>query len=976
MRWVCGLVLASGVGACGGDSDPPDDDDMLSTEIGTSPDAFTNSTSATFVFSASVASATFECSVDGAPPTSCTSPFTVSSLSEGAHVFTVRAIGADGEEGQLASFNWTVDVTPPIVTITSGPDGLIYENTPTFEFSADESAMFSCVVDGAPFSCMSPTTLPSTPAGSYTFEVRATDQAGNVGAATRQFTISGGPRPAISQVLPTAVRPGDSLILTLADVADLRQATLFIDSVEVPADQIVYPPEGDERYLNQIGILTSDTISGSSFEVTVSNEFGTSLPATVSLVSELSGQPDPLREVLFPVIGNPTDMFPFPTFGVSVRPLKTSDPRYWLIAFSGFQGYCSLEPMRTIEFVFDEPVDSISPLALDELAPAFEHPMTIDWGDPAANRIEATIDRTSSGGIVENYIGGWESVPFGYRGDYTYRAPRNPRDPITMPSPAESDPRCSPRPFPRARPRIVLRSVQTGRTIRFDGDACVDFDFCRDCEPRCEPSREYNLFFAADLSGAVDSAICVDVSGRRCDGVNSAAALGTVGLSWGSDPRVDLQISVPLQLGTDLDASLTITQSGQTYASAPASCSVRLDSEPVTAFGSTTYSILAGEGACSSPLQSTTSSEQMTIDGTFSFQGAYGQSPVVKITGGPRGSSSFTNDRTPTFTFETSASMVECEVDNVATPCTSTTSLTTPPLNDGSHTILVRATDSFGNVGSTSSSFWVDTEPPEISISSGPNQVTVDNTPVFKFSPTSITTYECSLLGDFTPCDNPFQAPRLADGTYTFRVRGLDGAGNVSSIVRRDFTVQAEVPTGEPLDIATGGSVEVPLDFIFPYQGQSYTSAYVNSRGSITFGSGDDSPFPDGFELRFGRPRIAGLWDRELSPDKGGQILVDADASSFSLTYWDVPGSSSTVGNRVGNTFTMTLFPSGDIRLSYQGVTTDGRTVVGVGPGTGVADPGPTDLSEASSLSAIGVTYEEFFSSFDLSELSLDFAAP
>jgi hypothetical protein len=66
---------------------------------------------------------TFVCSVDGSAEV-CTSPYYTDALSEGPHVFEVRAIDAAGDLSSAAMWNWTVDLTPPepltAVTAVSG----------------------------------------------------------------------------------------------------------------------------------------------------------------------------------------------------------------------------------------------------------------------------------------------------------------------------------------------------------------------------------------------------------------------------------------------------------------------------------------------------------------------------------------------------------------------------------------------------------------------------------------------------------------------------------------------------------------------------------------------------------------------------------------------------------------------------------------------------------------------------------------
>jgi hypothetical protein len=66
------------------------------TTIDSGPSGTTTSTSETVTFSADDAAATFECSLDGAAYTACTSPKHLTGLTAGQHTFRVRAIDAAG----------------------------------------------------------------------------------------------------------------------------------------------------------------------------------------------------------------------------------------------------------------------------------------------------------------------------------------------------------------------------------------------------------------------------------------------------------------------------------------------------------------------------------------------------------------------------------------------------------------------------------------------------------------------------------------------------------------------------------------------------------------------------------------------------------------------------------------------------------------------------------------------------------------
>ena len=58
-----------------------------------------------------------ECQLDGVEFATCTSPASFTSLAETSHTFQVRAVDNAGNTGSAASYTWTVDVTPPTVTI-------------------------------------------------------------------------------------------------------------------------------------------------------------------------------------------------------------------------------------------------------------------------------------------------------------------------------------------------------------------------------------------------------------------------------------------------------------------------------------------------------------------------------------------------------------------------------------------------------------------------------------------------------------------------------------------------------------------------------------------------------------------------------------------------------------------------------------------------------------------------------------------
>jgi hypothetical protein len=160
----------------------------------------TNQTQATFEFSSTDLSATFQCRLDSsleAAFTACNSPQTYGDpvpLGEGPHTFDVRAVDPAGNVGPITSRTWLIDITVPTTTITDGPSGATASSVASFEFeSNDATAGFECRLDGTGDweECSSPQLYADVSDGSHTFEVRAADSAGNVDASpdSRTWTV-------------------------------------------------------------------------------------------------------------------------------------------------------------------------------------------------------------------------------------------------------------------------------------------------------------------------------------------------------------------------------------------------------------------------------------------------------------------------------------------------------------------------------------------------------------------------------------------------------------------------------------------------------------------------------------------------------------------------------------------------------------------------------------------------------------------
>jgi hypothetical protein len=156
-------------------------------------------------------SSLFQCQLDGATWSGCSNPKGLAGLASGQHLFAVRAVSRKGvSDPSPASRTFSVDLsqpappptdttpsstdtTPPETTITSGPSGTISTDSTSFSFASSEPpSSFQCRLDGAAWaSCSSPKAVTNLANGPHTFEIRATDGAGNtdLSPASRSLAV-------------------------------------------------------------------------------------------------------------------------------------------------------------------------------------------------------------------------------------------------------------------------------------------------------------------------------------------------------------------------------------------------------------------------------------------------------------------------------------------------------------------------------------------------------------------------------------------------------------------------------------------------------------------------------------------------------------------------------------------------------------------------------------------------------------------
>lgn len=290
--------------------------------ITSEPDKYSDSDSATFEFTASNP-ATFECSIDSGVFESCTTGKSYTSLAEGEHTFTVRATA--GVETAEDTYAWTVDTADPVVTIDLGPNDPTYETGAHFSFSANETVTFECklTTDSAWTTCSSPFIYASGTFGvadtdtEYTFEVRATDRAGNSSTADYSWTVDGTP-VVIEWVTPAPDGEGRIQVGKSDDVFNSDETRYAINV------QVKISGSNPGQPINVSGFKTPpgytvvnvDTVAEKTYNLVIGLQDGARVnnPLTIS-VSDDSGDSNQINKVVIVNTEEPTISWAYPSNG-------------------------------------------------------------------------------------------------------------------------------------------------------------------------------------------------------------------------------------------------------------------------------------------------------------------------------------------------------------------------------------------------------------------------------------------------------------------------------------------------------------------------------------------------------------------------------------------------------------------------------------------------------------------------------------
>jgi hypothetical protein len=181
--------------------------------------------------------------------------------------FSATAIDGSNNTSPCSSpFDYREDSTAPETQIDSGPTGATSDTAPTFGFSADEpSSSFQCRFDSNPPSaCSGPgqshTAQNALAYGAHTFEVWATDQAGNTDPtpAVRSFTVDP-PVTSASEDAPAGATVSTNTAVTPDDPVGSSVTTPVAGTVTIDEGSTTTPtPTGYSLVGQQVEISAPD----------------------------------------------------------------------------------------------------------------------------------------------------------------------------------------------------------------------------------------------------------------------------------------------------------------------------------------------------------------------------------------------------------------------------------------------------------------------------------------------------------------------------------------------------------------------------------------------------------------------------------------------------------------------------------------------------------------------------------------------
>ncbi|RYZ35696.1 MAG: hypothetical protein EOO71_34500 [Myxococcaceae bacterium] len=736
------------------------------TLAATGPSGAVNQTSATFTFTSSDATATFECQLDTvAPFATCTSPKSYTTLAPGTHTFSVRAKDEAGNvDPTPAVRTWLVDLASPAAPMLSAP------------------------LDGAFLNTQRPTITGTAEAGS-TVEVFLAITTPAVSAGT----VTAGADGRWSLTVPADLLDGTTYKVT-AKATDSAGNPPGPASAERSFTVDVTPPETN---------LAASGPSGAVSQTTATFTF-TSPDATATFECQLDNAPQ------FTVCTSPKN---YPTVAAGAHT--------FLVRAKDKAG--NVDPTPAVRTWLVDLTSPAAPMLSAPLDGAFLNTQrpTITGTAEAGSTVEVflaiTTPAVSAGTVTAGADGRWSlTVAADLLDGTTYKVTAKATDSVgNPPGPASAGRSFTVDVTP---PETNLAATgpsgavsQTTATFTFTAAAPDTADATFECQldnaPQftvCTSPKSHtglgagaHVFYvrAKDRAGNVDPTPAVRT--WLVDQIPPNAPLLSEPIDGAYLNTQHPTITGTAEAGSTVEVFLTITTNSVSAGTVTAGADGRWSlTVAATLLDATTYKVQATAKDPAGNTGSLSLERSFTVDVT---------DPQTILISGPSGP-----QQADTATFKVSSDEpgdpvkpYECSLDNapfVSCPA----EYTVTGLGGGGHTMQIRARDRAGNYDHSPLLFtWiVDSVVPQTLITLSPAKVTKVRVGTFEFSsnkPDAV--FECSVdpvsttNPPYNSCSTPFTTNSLNDGLHKIVVRARDTAGNEDTTpALYEWTVDGTAP--------------------------------------------------------------------------------------------------------------------------------------------------------------------------------------
>lgn len=215
-----------------------------------------NTRAATFAFTGidnNVAITKFDCRLDNANFAPCSSPVTLADVAEGNHSFEVRGYDAADNVSAPIRYSWLIDISPPTLSITSGPPALGNSPNASFTWTATDLGSgvknMECRLDGGAYMPCGAAgqSFMNLAAGPHTMDVRAIDNAGNSTISSRSWNID-----LTAPVVQILTGPAPYVSVTSAEFTFSATDTNGVSGYECRVDAGAYAGCASPNVLNSL----------------------------------------------------------------------------------------------------------------------------------------------------------------------------------------------------------------------------------------------------------------------------------------------------------------------------------------------------------------------------------------------------------------------------------------------------------------------------------------------------------------------------------------------------------------------------------------------------------------------------------------------------------------------------------------------------------------------------------------------------